>query len=239
MQDPVAQRVIINLPRAAYCSGKPEKLFAQLDMLVALAARAVEEKCVFVESLIDASGNAPLSTLTLPCDEKPLVKGDELVGEIAVEGLMECVQTLLNTAPWDGDEAGVFVETLLQHLQKACTTESARRGIALRLVANDDDEISQRFALLDSRLFPKTAQTVIKINPVSGALHYTPGIALASGHKLSPMECARLEGRCHAFLQDHPCTVISLPREHTSSTALADFLRKAWQHAGVKAVAFL
>jgi ribonucleoside-triphosphate reductase len=232
------QRVTLNLPRAAYQGTKEAALRNELDRLFDLAIAAHQEKLALLESLWDQSGNSPLGLLAQEYDGAPSLDLYQVECQIAVDGLNECVQVLMNMEMHEADEAASLGRRILEHLQHLCNIQSTRHGLKLVLAQNDDQHVSERFATLDLQGFPKTARTTVKADPVSQALHYTPGAQLSRNHGLNPIEGVRIEGTFHSCFDTESYTSVRLPHEDTSPASIGDFLKKAYHQTQNRLIVF-
>lgn len=232
------QQVTLNLPRAAYVSGTESALFAELDRLLQLAAMAHQEKRDFVESLAEPSGRAPLAALAMLREGMPYCDLDAAQCLVAVDGLTECVQTLLNCPGAFGPEAASLGERILAHLREQCREQGERLGLRLVLAQNNDFAATRRFAALDARAFPRTAASVMKTEPASQIMHYSMGVRIPPAPCLTPIDRVRIEGAFHVYLDWGAITEAALPLEHMSPEAISDFIKKAWRQTSNRRLVF-
>ncbi len=234
----VLQQITINLPRVACHAGKESALLDELTRLVHLAAAGHQEKREFIEGLFDERGNGPLSMLAREREEKPLLELAHAVGVIAVEGLNECVQLLIDAQPHASEEAAALGRRILAHLRARCAELSGGARPTLALGQNNDEKVSRRFATLDAQLFPKTTATIVKVDPETQALHYTTGARVNRLHKLNPIEGARIEGSLQHYLEAGAATTVALPEKAMSAAAIADFIKKTYHQTEVQRLSF-
>lgn len=236
--DVALQQVTLNLPRAAYVSGKESALFDELERLVGVAAMAHQEKHDFLAGLLDETGQRPLSLLASARDGQAYAALPEAVCLVAVDGLNECAHALMNSELHADVDAAAFAERVLDRLREACRRQSGRTGLTLALAQNNDVSVSQRFAALDSQAFPKTAAATLKHDAATATLSYTPGVRVSRDSGLNPMEMVRLEGTFHAYLEYGAMSESRLPIEDASEGSIADFLIKALRQTGNRRVTF-
>ncbi|MBI3117518.1 MAG: hypothetical protein HYZ00_02460, partial [Candidatus Hydrogenedentes bacterium] len=203
-----------------------------------LALEALEEKRNFVETLLDAEGAGPLGLLALTRDGRPYVDLEQAVFLVAVEGLNECVQVLLNTEAHRSAEALRLAQRTLGHLQAQCAARGETRGLRVALAQNNDAAVSNRFATLDLKAFPRTARTAVKPHPVTQALQYTTGARLNWSPDLNPAEGIRMEGSLHEYLEEGALACVPLPGDNTAPASVADFLRKVFHNSAVRQIMF-
>lgn len=233
------QQVTLNLPRAAYAAGKEDKLYAEIDRLVRVAVQAMAEKRAFLESLLAHEAQGPLALLAVERDGTPLVNFDEAEGLVAVDGLNECVQYLVNAEPHRSPEAAALGERILEYLAGRCAALGARERLRLVPTQNNDLFVGQRFATLDLQAFPKSAAATVKTVESTQELRYTPGARLNPAHGLNPIEAARIEGRFHTWLGAGALTEIALPEHAPSAETIADFIMKVHAQTGNSRICFV
>ncbi len=233
-RDAALHQVSLNLPRAAYRAGKESALLAELERVLALAAMAHQAKRDFAGRLVDG----PLALLAAKRAGRAYLEVDKAACLVAVDGLNECVQVLLGNAELHASaEAQALGTRILEHLAKRCAWHSERMGLPLRLTQNHGPSVSRRFAEFDAETFPKLARTVIKIDPQTEVMAYTPGARLNPGHGLNPVEAVRIESHVQRPLGAAAQSAIHLPFENASADTTADFIKKVFRTTDARAVA--
>ena len=232
-------QVTLNLARAAYTTGTEPALLEELGRLLALAATAHEEKRDFIESLHDGAGNGPLGLLSCRRDGRPYLDLDETLCLVAIEGLNECVQVLLNAELHESGEAMALGHRILGCLSRQARELSGQRPLRIVLAQNNDPMVSRRFATLDAQAYPETAATTLKTDPETQALQYTSGARLRTSHELNPIEHARLEGEFHPYLVAGAVSAVRLPLSHASHESIADFITKAYRQTVNQRILFV
>jgi len=201
---------------------------------------AHQEKHAFLDGLLHASGSGPLGMLALaPGGDGPYVDLDEGFCLVAVDGLNECVQALLNVEMHANEEASAQGERILEHLRAGCAARAERTGLRVALAQNDAPAVSRRFATLDVKDYPKTAGAAVKADPETQALSYSTGVRLRRGHGLDPINRVRSEGAFHAFLGHDTLTEVPLPLDDTSFEAVADFIQKVYHQTSNRRIVFV
>lgn len=231
-------QVTLNLPRAALRAGDPAGLWPELDRLLALAVQAHLEKRHFIEGLMDASGHGPLAPLAVRSGGETGLDLAQARCLVAVEGLNECVRALEGTALHQNEAAADLGLRVLDYLRDRCAEASHRNGMPMALVPNTDIEVSERFAMLDAAAFTE-ANTLAKTDTQNQSIHYSTGVRLDAAQHLNPIEVVRLEGRFHALLDGGSHSNVPLPLVHTSESALADFLQKAFHQTENRRIEFI
>ena len=232
-------QVTLNLPRAAYIAGKEENLFEALDRLVRLAVQAVIDKRDFLENLLVQGGQGPLALLARMRGGEPLVDVPAAGGAIAVEGLNECVQYLLDKELHQGEEATALGARILGYLAERCAALGDAARLPLVLTHNRDAEAGRRFANLDLQAYPRSARTTVKTVDESLEMRYTPGIRLNPAHGLNAFEAVRREGTLHACVDSGACAEVHLPETDPEPEAIADFVLKAYEDSQARRIRFV
>ncbi len=224
----VADQVSLNLPRLAYTAGKESRFMECLDQVVSLAGLALQERFAFLEALHSRGLAGPMGLLAVHYQGAPLFDLERARCQIAVEGLNEAIQTLLNTELHLSDEALHLGTRILERIRQKCQLDSRKRNLRMGLTHGDDPWVGQRLAALDATAFPKTSKTTIKIDEATKTMGYSPGVTLSKHHDLSPFEAARREGSLHACLDSAVCASLNLPKANCSASSIVDLLKKAF-----------
>ncbi len=231
-QSAALQQITLNLPRAAYQHSKEGALLRELTRLMDVAVMAHQEKRNFLEGLMDGASprTRPLSILVRSdhpgAGGAPYIDLEDALCLVAVEGLNECVQVLMNAELHQSEEALELGKRILEHLQEQCARLRERVGVRLALAQNNDPAVSRRLAALDSQSYPKTAQSVVKSALDTYEIKYTAGVRCTPVPALNPLDHARLEGLFHRYLEFGALSELTLPFENTATDSIADFLKK-------------
>ncbi len=222
-------RVTLNLPRLAYRAGSEEALYAALDDTVRCAAQAHVEKRRFVERLLSFKDLGALSLFAEEHEGRPLLDLDRAAFEVGVAGLNECVQVLHGAELDESADAVALGQRIVTRLKQVCGRQGVSEGLRLVPAQTDDDAVTGRFAVLDGRQFPESASSIVKTDPVTQDMHYTAGVRLNQGARLTPFERVSLEGRFHDAVPAGAVTRIDLGETDFSTTAIASFVQKAYR----------
>jgi ribonucleoside-triphosphate reductase len=229
----VAQRVSLNLPRAACLAKDEAALFAELDRLVNLAAAAHVEKRGFIEELLLRGNDGPLRLIAAEHDGLAYVTAEDAIFEIAVDGLWECAGLLA-----EGDnERAETARRIAERLHYACRETARQRGIRLSLTAGTAPHTARRFAALDAAGYPRAA-TMARVDSATQAAEYTPGAALpAAGW--NAFERVRAEGAVHVWLDGGAISLLPLPGVGASERTVAEFVTKAFNETNCRGLRFI
>jgi anaerobic ribonucleoside-triphosphate reductase len=224
----LADQVAINLPRLAYRTGKESSFLEALDQLVSIAGLALQERFSFLEGLLSRGVSGPLGLLAVQYGTQPLFDANQFRGFVAVDGLNEAVQTLLNTEMHASEEARQLGERILERIQQKCRLESRKRGLSLGVTQETEASVGQRFATIDASTYPKTAKTAIKVDEDAKAMYYSTGVSFSRLHGYSPFELAQREGELHARLDGNTFSTVTLPATTYSASSIVDLLKKLY-----------
>ena len=238
LTETVWHRVVLNLPRAAVSTSNEQAFRAEIERLCEIAVAAHREKRDFIESMLHPSGYAPLAALSRAFSADEDLNSESGIFQVAVDGLFECAEIVLGAGQASFQERVRFMADVLEHMKRLLQALSAREGIQCALSANTDSRVSRRFAAVDSGLYPRLLEGIIKTQVETQALTYCPGTALPENYNLSPFEIARVAGTLHKHLTGSPFARIPIPLKTASENTLVDLLNKVFYQTECKGVAF-
>lgn len=234
----IVHQVTLNMPRAAFRARDDEALFQELDRLVESAVRAHIQRKLFLEKLLALNDTGPLGLLALPCEGWSFVdldRGDYLV---SILGLNECVQTVLGEQLHESEAAMVLGLRIARHLRGLCACWSTRAGLRIVLGQTVEEAAGRRLANLDLEQFPEPSSAVVKADPETQDIYYTPGTQLAAESRVTPVERVRLEGRFHEWTAAGAQSVVRMPDVDTSKESIANFVTKVFHQTRNRRVTF-
>ena len=235
-RDVVAQRVTLNLVRAAYRAHSERGLMTEIERLVAVAVRAHAQKAEFIAQLLSFEGLGPLRLLAVEREGRSHVNLHQAAYLVGVTGLNECVQYLTGYELHELDEAKALAMRLLAHLNDLCEHWSERLDLRCVPAQTADPKVNHRFAEIDLQEFPDLARNVIKSDPITHDLFYTPGTRLNASQQLSPIERVRLEGEFHCDLPTNAATLVRMPCADASQRSIVDFIQKTFHQTANRRV---
>jgi len=233
----VAQRITLNLPRLAYGAQSINDIASRLERAIEIAAQAHAQKSNFLERLLGLERNGPLALLTVRRDGRPYLNSGKAAYIIGLSGMNECVQALTGKQIHEGEEPLVAARSLAEHAAHLCARWCDRLDLHIHAAHGGDIEIARRFAGLDLELHPDATRRLIKYDPKSQEMFYTPGLRLHAPHGITPMERVRIEGRLHEVLARDAATLLCLQDSETSLRAVADFIKKAYRNSSCARIA--
>ncbi len=236
--DVIAQRIALNLARAAYRVESLDDLWPELDRLAALAVQAHAEKRAFLDSLIARKNSGPLGLFAIEHEGQPFLDKQAISYAVGVAGLNECVQHLTGNELHETEETRALAHRILAYLDDACQQLGHRSHLPVFLSQTADPIVLARFAQHDLHRHPEIARRLLKNDPFTHDLEYTPGAQLRAHAPCTPMERIHMEGAFHDRIPHGAFTPISLPASETSPDAVAGFLTKIFYRSRAQHILF-
>jgi ribonucleoside-triphosphate reductase len=156
---------------------------------------------------------------------------------VGLTGLDECVQHRTGHGLHQSEEAVDLALRLVAFMVEQCRTWSERLDLSCVLAQTTDAAVSHRFALIDLQEFPGPARAMVKQDPMTQDILYTPGMQLSAQGNLSPIERTRLEGQFHPYLAHDAITHVRMPDADTAPRSIVDFLRKVYYQTTCRRIA--
>jgi ribonucleoside-triphosphate reductase len=223
------QNVTINLARAGFLAAKSDaKLFAALENMLEIAARAQAEKAEFMNKLLGEE-QGPLSFLTINRDGEPYLKMKDAGYYIGTIGLAELCH--IHTGLMLEKDAGAveFCSRVLKFIRKKTDVLSKKHGLRILPGHTPAESAAYKFARLDLKKFAPESARFIRGNLARGGVYYSGSACLPSAHGLDPGEQARIEGIFHKLVSG----VYSRIRLNGESPGeIADILTRAFLDTG-------
>ncbi len=226
------QAVAVNLPRAAHRAGATNSLgiFEDLTRLMDVAAQALLEKRVFLEKLLALGENGSLALLALRRDEKPFMRLSRTTQRICPVGLNELAWCVTGYQLHESKAAREFGAQVMNHLTAEAARLSSRHKTRFVLAESHAEEMTQRLAQMDARLFPDEATEKVQGIPGTSDIYYTNGVKLPLAADIAPGERARREGELQNGALLNATSDLWFGAEVPSPEALADFVTLAAEH---------
>lgn len=210
----------------------------ELAHLARLAAQAHTAKRAFLERLFVAKSFGPSSFLSAEHQGTPLLDLDDVCYAIGIAGLNECVQMLSGRQMHESEEAFELGLRLASYVREQGVCLSEEFGLHFEAVPVRDSEVCARFAALDIRAFRDPARGVIKSNPITHDLYYTPGVEYASKARQSSAGYIHMMGRFHSIFPMAPPAAIRLPEEDSTPAMAASLIHEAARQSQVRRLVF-
>ncbi|MFA5180688.1 MAG: anaerobic ribonucleoside-triphosphate reductase [Syntrophales bacterium] len=219
------QSISLNLPRLGYrAEGDNERLFKGLENIIALAAKAHDQKRAFLERLLSYGDQGPLSVLAMNLDGLPYLRMDRASYLMGMVGLNELVQIHTGKPMHASSESFDFGFKVIEFMEEQVAGLSTRHGIRMVLDQPHAETTSHRFARLDLRYFSPQAGRHVRGNMVNGCLYYTNSTHIPVSAPLKPQERISMEGRFHPLIKTGAASQLWIGEYRPPAGDLAAFI---------------
>jgi anaerobic ribonucleoside-triphosphate reductase len=233
------QNITLNLPRLGYRAGDDDrKLFALLDEVLDLAAKAHIQKRDFIEKLLLLGDAGPLAMLAMQNDGSPYLRLNCSTFLIGVTGLNELVQIRKGRQLHESDEALAFGLAVIGHLQETIDTLCGIHGMRFVLEQTPAETTAYRFARLDLKHFSPLPGRYIRGDLARGEIYYTNSTHLNPAAPVDPLTRARMEGLFHPLFRAGAVTHVELGAAEPPAATLAGFLVRAFRETRNNQIVF-
>ncbi len=223
------QNVSINLPRLGYrAQGDDERLFAMIEDVMTLAAKAHIQKRDFIEKLLSHGDDGPLSLLTIRYDGASYLRMNRCTYLIGMIGLNELVWAHTGSQLHQSEHARSFGLKVLGHMKGFIEVLGREHGLHFILQQSPAESTPYRLARLDLKHFSPTAGHYVRGDISTGSVYYTNSTLLAASSPTSPFERAFYEGTTHSFIKGNAATYIWLGDKRPDTGILAQFVAKVF-----------
>ncbi len=191
------QAVAINLPRAAYRArpGKTVEIFEELTRLMDIAAQAHLEKRVFLEKLLARGEEGPLALLTARRGGRPFLRLHRTTHRLCPVGLDDLAQAVTGYRLHESSVARDFGAQVITHLTSEAIRLTSRHKTHFTLAESHTEGMTERFAHMDARFFPKTLAEGYSPGDLDDEENYVNGAKLSPAVALPPRQRAQWEGQ--------------------------------------------
>jgi hypothetical protein len=227
-------RAVLNLPRVAYGAPDVDSALARIDALVEVAARALVQKRDFLERLLGVRSFGPLGFLQKTFDGRAVLALHSARAAIEVTGLGECVQTLTGAAPAAEGHSLEVARRIAARVAEACDRFARAYEVPIRAGACNAPAAAERFAIADLRAHPEDARAVLRPDPVTQDLRYTPGVSLPADAAATPFERVGAEARIHDALTSNGGPMLPLIDPDLSPQSVCDFVTNVFRHTSCR-----
>lgn len=233
------QNVTVNLPRLGYlANGDKNKLWERMAQVVDVMARAHVHKKKFIEQLLSAGQNGPLSLLTMARDGEPYLRMHRVTYLVGILGLNELVQSMTGKEMHQSQEALRFGLLALAQLNLMVKKASAKYQMRFVLEQSPAESASYRLAKLDMKYFSAEAGRVVKGNKTTGEIYYTNSTQMNISAPINPIDRIRLEGMYHPLIEAGAISHIWLGESKPSPESLASLVTKTFRQTESAQIAF-
>lgn len=232
--DAVVHRVTLNLTRAALRAQSEDKLYDELEKMTELAVSSGMERAQLVDRLLSLRDLGPWSVLTHQHGGSPYCVPEHMTYAIGLTGLNECVQVITGQQLHESSEAQQLAERILERINESLRDHENDLGLLFQLQSADQPAVARRLANADLDLFGDPTAGVIKADPLTQEIGYTPGVAVARDADLTPMARVTLEGHLHDFLGDPACSALPLADWDLSPEGASAFIQKVFYRTRIR-----
>ncbi len=232
--DAVVHRVTLNLPRAALRARTEPKLYEELERVVELAVSSAMERAQLVDRLLALRDLGPWSVLTHQDSGAPYCVPEQMIYAIGLTGLNECVQVITGNQIHESEDAQLLAERILERINESLRDHENELGLLFQLQPANQPAVAQRLANADLDLFGDPTAGVIKADPLTQEIGYTPGVAVARDADLTPVARVTLEGHLHDFLGDPASTALPLADWDLSPEGASAFIQRVFYRTRIR-----
>jgi ribonucleoside-triphosphate reductase len=233
------QNVSLNLPRIGYLAKKDDtKLFHLLTERFILAVKAHKEKRAFIERLLSAGEDGPLSLLTMNRDGMPYLRMNRASHLLGMVGLNEMVQIHTGEEMHESKKALKFGLKIIAHMKLLSDKMKRQENIRLVLEQTPAESTSYRFAKLDLHHFSPASGRIVKGDVATGEVYYTNSTHLDVKVPMNPIERVTNEGLFHPLIEAGSISHVWIGEARPSKGAVADFVLKTFKYTSSDQIAF-
>jgi anaerobic ribonucleoside-triphosphate reductase len=234
------QNVTINLPRLGYrCWEKDDgTLYALLDGVMALAAKAHVQKRDFIEKLLALGNAGPLAMLAMKNDGSPYLRMADATYLIGITGLNELVRIRTGQSLCESEEAMSLGLSIVGHIKEEVEKLRNTHGMKFVMEQTPAETTAYRFARLDLKHFSPLPGRYVQGDIAKGDIYYTNATHLHPAAPVDPLTRIRMEGRFHPFFQAGAVTHIELGASKPPAATLAAMVAQAFRETQSNQIVF-
>jgi len=223
------QNVTVNLPRIAYeANGDDTLLFEKIRERVELAARAHQQKKVFISKLLSLGTNGPLSLLAMDTDGEPYYRLYRASFLLGVLGLNEMVRYHLGSELHESREVFKFGLKVIAQMKKDTEDMYDLYGVKMPLEQTPGESTAYRFARLDRKYYPMESSSVLRGDGSQGNVYYTNSTYYNVSVPMSPIDRVKGEGKYHNMIEAGALTHVWMGDALPSAASLGNFVKKTF-----------
>jgi ribonucleoside-triphosphate reductase len=233
-----AQRVTLNLPRAAFrvSPGDLAGFFRECDRAIDLAVEAHRARRSLLATVAAGEGGAlaPLFRRPRRGDVGPPGPSDLAAAtwSVGVLGLNEAVAHLLGEELHEGDGAVKLGTRILAYLALRVREAGKTADLPAFLDASESPRAAERFLALD-----RSEHRAEQADAVAGRGEYSPGVSLRAGAPADLLLRLEREGRLHSHVRTAMFRFDPSREPGVSEEGLLALAEKAFLHTAVSQVA--
>jgi anaerobic ribonucleoside-triphosphate reductase len=233
------QNVSLNLPRIAYqAKGDDTRLFNLISERFLLTVKAHKEKRSFIEKLLSAGEDGPLSLLTMNRDGMPYLRMNRASHLVGMVGLNEMVQIHSGEEMHESKKALKFGLKIISHMKLLADKMKRQENMRLVLEQTPAESTSYRFAKLDLHYFSPASGRAVKGDIASGEVYYTNSTHLNVRVPMNPIERVTSEGLFHPLVEAGSISHVWMGESLPTKGAIGDFVTKTFKYTLSDQIAF-
>ncbi|MFC1807683.1 anaerobic ribonucleoside-triphosphate reductase [Candidatus Omnitrophota bacterium] len=197
------QNITINLPQAAYRSGKgnTDGLFKEIERCMGIAVKAHIQKKEFMHKLMAESGLPMWEVGKMALDGRPYVDLENATYIIGIIGLNECVQHLTGKQLHEDEEIFKLGLKIIAFMNYKAKEAGKKLGLKFSLEESPAESASRRLAKVDLRQFPEDAYNVIKGDIEHDMHYYTNSIHFAADAPIDMITRIQKQAKFHTMIE--------------------------------------
>jgi len=233
------QNVSLNLPRIAFMAkGDDTRLFNLITERFLLTVKAHKEKRAFIERLLSAGEDGPLSLLTMNRDGMPYLRMNRASHLVGMVGLNEMVQVHTGEEMHESKKALKFGLKIISHMKLLADRMKRQENMRLVLEQTPAESTSYRFAKLDLHYFSPASGRTVKGDVSTGEVYYTNSTHLNVRVPMNPIERVTNEGLFHPLVEAGSISHVWMGESLPTKGAIGDFVTKTFKHTLSDQIAF-
>ncbi|MBU2063846.1 MAG: anaerobic ribonucleoside-triphosphate reductase [Candidatus Omnitrophica bacterium] len=224
------QNVTINLPQAAYRSGKAdiEKVFGEIEYAMNLAVQAHIQKKQFIGRLISEPGMPMWEVGKLAKDGRPYIDLEKCTYIIGLIGLNECVQYLTGKELHESEEIYKLGLRIVSFMNFKTKEFEKQYGIKFSLEESPAESACRRLPKVDLRQFPEAAN-VIKGDIDNDQYYYTNSIHFRADAPMDLITRIQKQSKFHTLIESGAIIHAFIGEQKPSSESILTLIRKTFE----------
>lgn len=224
------QNVTINLPQAAYKSGKNvDMCIKEIGKAMDLAVRAHLEKKSFIRQLMSSKFNPLWQIGKLAQDGRPYIDLEKSTYILGLIGLNECVKFLTGEELHDSDDAYKLGLKIVSSMYLRLKDYEKKYKLHFTLEESPAEGASLRFAKVDLKRYPE-AKEFVRGNLENGEVYYTNSIHFVPDAPISIFERIEKQGRFNNIIESGSITHVFVGEQMPDADAVFSLVKKTWEN---------
>lgn len=224
------QNVTINLPQAAYRTGRGEieKLFPEIEKAMDLAMEAHLQKKKFIGELMKEK-RMPLWELgKIAQDGRPYVDLEKATYIIGIIGLNECVQYLTGKELHEDEEVYRLGLKIISFMYLKTKEYKKKYGLKVSLEESPAESAARRLAKVDLREYPQSKE-VIKGDIEKEEFYYTNSIHFSANAPINMVDRIVKQSKFHTIIESGAILHAFIGEEKPSPASIMNLVKKTWE----------